>query len=104
MVLLASYSDGDLCTRLPQLRLTLPNDCGTPETELEVPAELLDGQDVVAATTALLHNYECTWWGFQCEACEGHVAFDLGIAAEGWSLGGGVDAGCCRSFHDNNSS
>lgn len=104
MVLLPGYSDGDLCMQRPQLRLTLPNDCGAPMTELEVPAELLDGQDVVAATTALLHNYECSWWGFNCEACQGHVAFDLEIAADGWSLAGSVDAGCCRTFYQNNSS
>lgn len=103
MVLLPNYSDGDLCTQLPQLRLTLPNDCWNPEAELEVPAELLDGQDVVAATTALLHNYDCTWWGFQCADCGGHVAFDLEVVDEGWSLAGSVDASCCRTFYDNNS-
>ncbi len=103
MVLIPSYSDGDLCTQLPQLRLTLPNTCWESGTELEAPAELLDGQDVVATTTALLHNYDCTWWGFQCDACEGHVAFDLEVVDDGWSLGGSVDAGCCRTFYDNNS-
>lgn len=104
MVLVPSYSDADLCEQRPQLRLTLPNTCmWDSDPELAVPADLFDGQDLVATTTALLHNYDCTWWGFICVACEGHVAFDLEILDDGWSLGGSVAAGCCRAYYDNNS-
>lgn len=102
MLLLPAYSDGELCVRTPQLRLTLPGPCWEAEPELAAPIELVVGDEVIAATTALLHNYQCTWWGFQCSACEGHLAFDLEVDADGWSLGGSVDAGCCRSFYDNN--
>lgn len=102
MVLLPGFSEGELCEQPSQLRLTLPGSCWRSEPELEVPVELLEDQLVVANATAKLHDYDCTWWGFLCSACEGHIAFDLEVDGDGWSLAGHVDAGCCRSFYDNN--
>lgn len=102
LIFLPTYTPEDLCADEPRLRVRLPADCWESGPELEVPAEL-DSAGQVVASTALLHGFQCNWMGFQCEYCEGHVAFTIEVVEPGWSLAGDVDAGCCRAYHDNNS-
>lgn len=100
-MLIPEYTDGELCVPASRLLLIVPHSCWAVEPEFAVPVELtVDGQ--TATTTAVLHNFNCDWWSYWCDGCTGHLAFDLEISGEGWSLAGSVDAGCCRSFHHEN--
>lgn len=102
VVLVPAYKEEDLCAGTSRMVLIVPHPCWDVEPEVTVPAELtIDGQ--TTTTTASLHNFTCNWWAFWCDGCEGHLAFDLEISDAGWSLAGSVDAGCCRSFHHENS-